>query len=83
MQLIPGSGGIELGLGLWRRTRPGAEAPVTKWFVCSFINAATVVIDRWGPSWSKRRIGSAAAVGAWALFVLWLGLPLLLVSWLW
>ena len=83
MQLIPGSGGVEMGLKLLRRTKPGFTAPVSKWFVYSFVSAATVVIDRWGPSWSKRRIGSAAAVGAWGLLVLWLGLPLLLVSWLW
>ncbi len=82
MQLIPGSGGFELGLSLWRRTKPGAGAPVINWFVLGFVSAATVVIDRWGPSWSKRRIGTAA-VGAWGLLVLWLGLPLLLVSWLW
>ena len=82
MQLIPGSGGVEMGLKLLRRTKPGFTAPVSKWFVYSFVDAATVVIDRWGPSWSKRRVGSSA-VGAWGLLVLWLGLPVLLVSWLW
>jgi len=82
MQLIPGSGGIDLGLGLWRQTKARAGAPVAKWFVLGFVTAATVVIDRWGPFWSKRRVGSAA-VGAWGLLLLWLGIPVLLVSWLW
>jgi hypothetical protein len=83
MRIVPGMSGIDLGVDLWRRARPDLGASATRWFVRSFVNAATVVVEQWGPSWSKKRIGSSCSVGACALLVLWLALPVLLVSWLW
>jgi hypothetical protein len=84
MRMIPGLGGVEIGVKLWRKLRaldPGAAAAA--WFARRFANAATLVVDRWGPGWAKRRIGNHGSVGAWALLMLWLGLPILVMSRLW
>ena len=84
MRMIPGLGGVEIGLKVWCKI--GAATPAAacaEWFAQRFTNAAMVVVDRWGPSWAKRRIGSCGSIGTWALLVLWLGFPVLVLSRLW
>ncbi len=81
MRMIPGLGGVEIGLQGWRRLGAATPAvPSVAWFARRFTGAATFVVDRWGPCWAKRRIGGRSSAGAWALFVLWLGFPILILS---
>lgn len=83
MRLIPRSGSVELGLKVLRNVRSSFEYPSSMWFLRRFVDAATAVTDRWGPGWAKKRVGSSAPIGAWALLLLWLVFPLLILSKVW
>jgi hypothetical protein len=84
MQMVPGLGGAEIGLKVWRKLVAAGPAAVSvAWFTHRFTIAAMLVADRWGPIWAKRRIAGRGSIGAWALLVLWLGFPILILSRLW
>jgi hypothetical protein len=83
MRMIPGMSGAEIGLRIWRKVRAERGTPAHAWFVRRFTVAATVVIDRWGPSWARRRVGDGGSLGGWALLVLWLGLSAWITTWVW
>ena len=68
---------------VWKRVRVGQELPSVQWFGGRFLGAASVVVDRWGPVWARKRVLTAAPVGAWLLLLLWLGVPLLLLRTFW
>lgn len=76
-----------LGVGtasmVWRKVRAEQQLPAAGWFGARFLMAATVVVEKWGPAWARKRVWGSAPVGAWLLLVLWLGLPLVLVQRLW
>jgi hypothetical protein len=56
------------------------QLPAVGWFGSRFLIAVTVVVERWGPSWAKRRVLGMAPLGALILLALWLGLPLMVLS---
>jgi len=76
-------GGVGTAVMVWRKLGVGQELPSVQWFGGRFLQAATVVVDRWGPRWTRKRIVSQTPVGAWLLLALWLGLPMLLLKWFW
>lgn len=67
-----------MGISVWRRVRGGLDHPSGAWFGRRFVTAATVIVDRWGPVWARRRLGKNGALGAWILLASWLGGALLL-----
>jgi hypothetical protein len=76
------NGSLSAALMVWRKVRVGIEKPSSGWYAERFLNAATVVVDRWGPSWARKRVGGAP-VGAWLLVMMWLGVPVILLYKLW
>ncbi len=60
----------------------GVQMPSGRWFGLRFMLAASAVVDRWGPRWSKRRMLSMP-VGAWVLACLWLAAPIAFLCALW
>jgi hypothetical protein len=83
MALLQKVSGVGTAIMVWRHVRGGLERPSGSWFGQRFIAAATVVVDRWGPRWAKRRLGTPAPVGAWILLALWVGGAVLLLRELW
>jgi hypothetical protein len=75
--------GVGTASMVWRKVRAEHQLPAVGWFGCHFLNAATVVVERWGPSWARKRVLGMAPVGAWILLALWLGLPVLMLRGLW
>ena len=75
--------GVGTVIALWRNVGQGIEHPSGAWFGHRFVEAATVVVDRWGPKWSKWRFGTQAPVGVWILLAIWLGGVWLVVRKLW
>jgi len=75
--------GVGTGEMVWRRMRAGQELPSPRWFGRRFLEAATVVVDRWGPVWARKRVLGEVALGAWLLLVLWIGVPVVLLRVLW
>jgi len=71
-------GGLGMGLTVLRRVRGGLDHPSGGWFWRRFIAAAGVIVDRWGPGWTKRRLFGGAPLGAWILLACWLGGAVLL-----
>jgi hypothetical protein len=55
--------GAEIGLRIWRKVRAERGTAAHAWFVRRFTIAATVVIDRWRPSWARRRVGAVGSLG--------------------
>lgn len=83
MRLLERLSGVGTAVMVWRRVRDGLEHPSGVWFASTFVAAASVVVERWGPRWARRRLGTGSPVGAWLLLTLWLGLPILLLRRLW
>ena len=79
MRIVEKIAGVGTALMVWRKVRVGLEHPSTAWFGERFLEAATVVVDRWGPRWARKRLVTTAPIGAWILVVAWLGVPLWLV----
>jgi hypothetical protein len=75
--------GLATALTVWRKVQVGLEHPSGRWFGQRFVMAATVVVDRWGPGWAKRRMGTRAPVGAWLLFAAWITGAVVLLRRLW
>lgn len=73
MGLLGKVSGVGTAFTVWKSVRGGLERPSSVWFGQRFVAAASVVVDRWGPRWARRRIAGAAPVGAWLLLALWLG----------
>jgi hypothetical protein len=82
MALLKNSG-VGTAIAVLRNVGQGIERPSGIWFGHRFIASATVVVERWGPRWAKRRFGTQAPVGAWILLSLWLGGAVLVVRKLW
>lgn len=72
--------GVGTASMVWRKVRAEQQLPAVGWFMGRFLMAATVVVEKWGPSWARKRVLGSAPVGAWLLLMLWLGLPLLLLT---
>ncbi len=53
----------------------GVEAPRPSWFVGTFLTAASKVVERWGPRWSRKRV-CGHSIGTWLLAMVWLAIPL-------
>ncbi len=83
MRMLQKVSGVGTAVMVWRKVRVGIEHPSGMWFVRSFISAASAVVDRWGPRWARRHLGTGGPIGAWLLLVLWLGVPLFLLRKLW
>lgn len=83
MALLRNVAGLGTAMTVWRAVRPGLRHPSGAWFGQRFVAAATVAVDRWGPSWARRRLGTQAPIGAWLLFAAWLAGAVLLVRGLW
>ena len=75
--------GVGTASMVWRKVRADQQMPVVGWFGGRFLNAATVVVEKWGPGWARRRVLGSAPVGAWILLALWLGLPGVVLAKLW
>jgi hypothetical protein len=63
---------------IWRAARPRQPAAGAGWFLGRFLDASSVVVRRWGPSWARRRHVFGREIGAWILALVWLGIPLAL-----
>jgi hypothetical protein len=61
---------------IWRAARPRRPEAGAGWFACRFLDASSVVVRRWGPSWVRRRCLFGREIGAWILALAWLGIPL-------
>jgi len=66
---------------IWRSSTEGAPRPPVAWFGHRFMEAASIVVDKWGPQWSQKRLGAGPPVGAWCLAGLWLGMATALAWW--
>ncbi len=75
--------GVGTASMVWRKVRAEHQLPSVGWFGGRFLSAATVVVERWGPSWARKRVLGLAPVGTLILLALWLGLPVLLLSRWW
>jgi hypothetical protein len=75
--------GVGTASMVWRTVRANQQMPAVGWFGGRFLTAATVVVEKWGPAWARKRVLGWAPIGAWILLALWLGLPLVLASKLW
>lgn len=75
--------GVGTASMVWRKVKAEHQLPAVGWFGGRFLNAATVVVERSGPGWARKRVLGIAPLGAWLLLALWLGLPVLLLSRLW
>ncbi len=75
--------GVGTASMVWRKVRAGQQMPAVGWFGGRFLMAATVVVEKRGPRWARKRVVGSAPVGAWILLALWVGLPLLLLCRLW
>ena len=82
MGFLQEASGVGTALRLWRRVGGGLEHPSARWFGQRFVRAATVVVERWGPSWAKRRLAQAP-IGAWLLLMVWIAGALILFRRLW
>lgn len=74
--------GVLLFRKAWPWVKQGAARPSGRWFGLRFMQSASVVVDRWGPRWARRRI-LAIPAGAWLLACLWVGLPILCLFAIW
>lgn len=83
MRLLRKVSGLGTAVMVWEGVRKNLEHPSGAWFGHRFVRAATVVLDRWGPRWSRARLGTDVAVGAWLLLLVWVGAPLCLLLRLW
>lgn len=63
---------------IWRAALPRRPAADTSWFVGRFLDASSVVVRRWGPSWARRHHVLGREIGAWILALIWLGTPLVM-----
>lgn len=76
-----------LGLGscqvVWEKIRGDFPPPSGNWFKAHFFAAATIVVERWGPKWSQKRILSDSPIGVWLLLLLWIGVPVIIFSLIW
>lgn len=72
--------GVGTASMVWRKVKAEHQLPAVGWFGGRFLNAATVVVERWGPGWARKRVLGMAPLGAWILLALWLGLPLMILS---
>ena len=72
MGLLRRVSGLGTAMTVWQAVRPGLRHPSAAWFGRRFLAAATVVVDRWGPSWAKRRLGTQSPIGAWLLLAAWI-----------
>jgi len=83
MGLLKRVSGVGTALMLWSRFKDDFPAPPGRWFGARFIGAASMVVDRWGPAWTRKRLLVDIPIGAWLLLILWLGLPTLLIINIW
>jgi hypothetical protein len=83
MGLLQEVSGVGTAVTIWRKVRVGLRHPSAGWFGQRFVMAATVVVERWGPRWAKRRVGARAPIGAWLLVVAWIAAAVILTSRLW
>jgi len=83
MSLLRKVSGLGTALTVWRAVHPGLIHPSGTWFGRRFMVAATVVVDRWGPAWAKRRLANHASIGACLFFGAWIIGAALLVRHLW
>jgi hypothetical protein len=57
---------------VWQFIANGAlHQDVFSWFWMRFVRAASLVVGRWGPCWTRKKVGRHL-LGVWILAALWI-----------
>lgn len=63
-------------VAIWRAMKPIEPVASGRWFVGRFLDASSVVVKVWGPTWASQRSLFGRELGVWMLAAFWLTVPL-------